>query len=245
MVAFNITIQHAYQSIVTGPCSAVSSESDCWSWGCEFDPSVAPYFPGDWSWNIFYGHSPPSADSRRAVVSYKQKCMLSLPQKNVVKWTDRLNMNVAVDWDVKPQTKPIHLLYPIYMGESFRIIPEFRISRLTFYGKCFCWQESINSIIEFKVQPGRVAQSVTCLQQMGVLLQIQGSWIQTQPGPILSWRWSWNNFYGHSPPFRWIIQEGLFVSYKQKYVHELLVNCLFKLAQEEVWLGELTVPPWP
>ena len=21
--------------------------------------------------------------------------------------------------------------------------------------------------------------------------------------------WSWNNFYGHSPPFHWIIQEGL------------------------------------
>ena len=32
------------------------------------------------------------------------------------------------------------------------------------------------------------------------------------------------------------------VSYKRKYVHELLVNCLFKLAHEKVWLGELTVP---
>ena len=27
------------------------------------------------------------------------------------------------------------------------------------------------------------------------------------------------------------------------YVHEVLVNCLFKLAQEKVWLGELTVTP--
>ena len=27
------------------------------------------------------------------------------------------------------------------------------------------------------------------------------------------------------------------VSYKRKYVHEVLVNCLFKLAQEKVWLG--------
>ena len=33
------------------------------------------------------------------------------------------------------------------------------------------------------------------------------------------------------------------VSYKLKYVHEVLVNRLFKLAQEKVWLGELTVPP--
>ena len=28
-----------------------------------------------------------------------------------------------------------------------------------------------------------------------------------------------------------------------KYVHGVLVNCLFKLVQEKVWLGELTVPP--
>ena len=33
------------------------------------------------------------------------------------------------------------------------------------------------------------------------------------------------------------------VSYKGKYVHEVLVNCLFKFTQEKVWLGELTVPP--
>ena len=32
------------------------------------------------------------------------------------------------------------------------------------------------------------------------------------------------------------------VSYKRKYVHELLVIRLFKPAQEKVWLGELTVP---
>ena len=33
------------------------------------------------------------------------------------------------------------------------------------------------------------------------------------------------------------------VSYKRKYVHEVLVNRLLKLAQEKVRLGELTVPP--
>ena len=32
------------------------------------------------------------------------------------------------------------------------------------------------------------------------------------------------------------------VSYKQNYVHEVLINCLVKLTQEKVWLGELTVP---
>ena len=35
------------------------------------------------------------------------------------------------------------------------------------------------------------------------------------------------------------------VSYKGKYVQEVLANCLVKLAQEKVWLGELTVPTRP
>ena len=33
------------------------------------------------------------------------------------------------------------------------------------------------------------------------------------------------------------------VSYKGKYVHEVLGNRLVMFAQEKVWLGELTVPP--
>ena len=33
----------------------------------------ATFFRGDLSWNIFYGHSLPSADTRRAVVSFWQK----------------------------------------------------------------------------------------------------------------------------------------------------------------------------
>ena len=33
-------------------------------------PRLATFFRGDWSWSIFYGHSLPSADSRRAVVSF-------------------------------------------------------------------------------------------------------------------------------------------------------------------------------
>ena len=73
----------------------------------------------------------------------------------------------------------------------------------------------------------------------------RGREFDPSPVPYFLGDWSWNNFYGHSPPFRWIIQEGLFISYKQKYVHEVLVNCLFKLAQEKVGLGQLTVPSWP
>ena len=49
----------------TGPRSAVGNvsgnrcESDCRSRSREFDPSPVPYFHEDWSWNNFYGHSPP------------------------------------------------------------------------------------------------------------------------------------------------------------------------------------------
>ena len=58
----------------------------------------------------------PSADSRRAVVSYKRKyvhevlvnCLVKLAQeKNVVRWIDCPAMTIAVDWDVKNQTKQI------------------------------------------------------------------------------------------------------------------------------------------
>ena len=57
-------------------------------------PRSATFFRGDWSWNIFYIHSLPSADSRRAVVSYWRKNVhnsgwplrgLSLPSKRVVR----------------------------------------------------------------------------------------------------------------------------------------------------------------
>ena len=34
---------------------------------------LATFFYGDWSWHIFYGHSLPSADLRRAIVSFWQK----------------------------------------------------------------------------------------------------------------------------------------------------------------------------
>ena len=56
----------------------------------------------------------PSSDSRRVVVSYKWKYehkvlvnhLVKLAQeKNVVRWTDHPDMTIAVDWDVKHQTK--------------------------------------------------------------------------------------------------------------------------------------------
>ena len=79
-----------------------------------WSPSLPKFFRGDWSWNHFYGHSLPTAVSSRAVVSYWPKDVhqvlvnyldLSLPRKSVVRLTDRLDMTIVVDWDVKPQNK--------------------------------------------------------------------------------------------------------------------------------------------
>ena len=57
------------------------------------------------------------------------------------------------------------------------------------------------------ISPGRVAQSVTYLATDVSLIADR----KFDPGPVPYFRgdWSWNNFYGHPPPFRWIIQEGL------------------------------------
>ena len=52
-----------------------------------------------------------SADSRRVVVSYKRKyvhlVLVNYREKRVVRLTDCLDMTIAVDWDVKLQTKTI------------------------------------------------------------------------------------------------------------------------------------------
>ena len=84
--------------------------------------------------------------------------------------------------------------------------------------------------------PGRVAQSVTCLTadpgvassipvRSHTFVEIDHEMIST--GILL---------------LPLIHSRRVVVSYKRKYVHEFLVNRLFKPAQEKVWLGELTVP---
>ena len=143
---------------------------------------------------------------------------------------------------------------------------------------------------------------------MRVWLQIQVSWVWSQPDPLLVWRlivksflWSFSSLplnhsrrvvlscvcyvfvrvclyvlCGHLLGKGWPLGSRLWcllwvchfpigilgqvwylivsipdlctltyfaVSYKQNCVHKVLVNCLFKLALEKVWLGELTVPP--
>ena len=74
---------------------------------------LGTFFCLDWSWNHFYDHSLPTADSSRAVVSYWRKDMYlilvnslgSLPRNSVVRLSDRHDMTIVVDWHVKPQIK--------------------------------------------------------------------------------------------------------------------------------------------
>ena len=58
--------------LVPASVAQLDAPSD-WRLGGQPPPRSATFFRGDWSWNIFYGHSFPSADSRRAVVSFWQK----------------------------------------------------------------------------------------------------------------------------------------------------------------------------
>ena len=92
---------------LTGPWSAVGSEPGFTSRDGEFEPSPVTYFYWDWSWNSSNGYSS-SADSNRAVVSYKLKYVLYKilvnrlaklgQEKSVVRWTDSLNMTIYSCW---------------------------------------------------------------------------------------------------------------------------------------------------
>ena len=92
-----------------GNVSGYRCVSDCRSRGGEFHPGPVPYFRncGDWSWNNFYGHSPPfrwfiqegllSVTSESMCTNYWLTDCSSLPRKSVLRWTDCPPMTIAVD----------------------------------------------------------------------------------------------------------------------------------------------------
>ena len=90
--------------------------------------------------------------------------------------------------------------------------------------------------------PGRVVQSVTCLATDACLTAIPGvaSSIPARSHTFLEIDHEIISMVILLPSL--IYSRRVVVSYKRKYVHELLVIRLFKPAQEKVWLGELTVP---
>ena len=75
---------------------------------------------------------------------------------------------------------------------------------------CSIWDvgptKFVKSWSKVGLEPGRVAQSVTCLATDAGLTADPGV---ASSIPYFSGDWLWNNFYGNSPPFRWIFQEGL------------------------------------
>ena len=91
----------------------------------------------------------------------------------------------------------------------------------------------------YSLVPGRVAQSITCLATDASMTADPGV---ASSIPALSY-----NFM--EIDHEMIATVFLLPSTKSlkkgccKYVHGVLVNCVFKLAQKKVWLGELTVPP--
>ena len=93
--------------------------------------------------------------------------------------------------------------------------------------------------------PGRVAQSVTCLATDACLTADPGvaSLIPVRSHTFVEIYHEMISTVILLLPL--IHSRRVVVSYKGKYVHELLVNRLFKSAQEKVWLCELTVLQWP
>ena len=80
-------------------------------------PGPATFFRRDWSWNIFFGHSLPSADSRRAVVSFwrknvhkytltAQRTKLAQEKCSWVNWPARHDLN-SVDWAVNQTNQAV------------------------------------------------------------------------------------------------------------------------------------------
>ena len=124
-----------------GPRSAVGNVSgyrcvsDCRSRGRKFDPGPVPYFRGDWSWNDFYGHSPPSADSFKKYCCQLQAkvcaritgkpLVQACPGKSVVRWTDRPAMTIAVDLGhkaTKQTNKASSEIFKVEKSICFRIL---------------------------------------------------------------------------------------------------------------------------
>ena len=103
---------------------------------------------------------------------------------------------------------------------------------------------NINSLIGIR-EPGHVAQSVASLTADPGIVSLIPALFHTFV----------DIYHGHSPPSA--DSKKVVVSYKRKYVHEVLLNRLVKvskgakirnrynqvphLTQEKVWLGDLTV----
>ena len=62
------------------------------------------------------------------------------------------------------------------------------------------------------------------------------------PGPFQYFHgdWLWNNFYGHSPPFCWIIQEGLMSVTSKSMCTKYWLTACSSLSRKKVWWTDCT-----
>ena len=113
------------------------------------------------------------------------------------------------------------------------------VSSIRYKLACAYSEDSNLNHSEFTLGPGRTCNPLDLQSDC----RSRGCKFYPSPVPYFPGDLSWNNFYGHFPPTS--DSRRVAVSYERYYVHEVLVNCLIKLAQEKVWLGELTVSTWP
>ena len=90
------------------------------------------------------------------------------------------------------------------------------------------------------VIPGYLAQSLTCLTADMCLTADPGVASLIQARSHTSWRLIDHEIISKAISFL-SADSRRSVSYKRKYIHQVLVNCLVKPAQEKVWLCELTL----
>ena len=88
--------------------------------------------------------------------------------------------------------------------------------------------------------PGRVAQLVTCLTADTCLAADTGV-----ASSIPAWSHTFmeidHEIFSMAILLPSADSRRVVVRYKRKFVQEVLVNCLVKLAQEKVWLGKPTI----
>ena len=110
----------------------------------------------------------------------------------------------------------------------------------------FAWQFSVYNKIFINVFSAGPRSAVGNVSGYRCVSDCRSRGREFDPGPVPYFRgdWSWNDFYGHSSPFRWFIQEGLLsVTSESMSTNYWLTAC--SSLPRKVWLGELTVPQWP
>ena len=88
--------------------------------------------------------------------------------------------------------------------------------------------------------PGHVAQSVTCLTA-DMCLTANSGVVSLIPARSHTFVEIDHEIISLAILFPFADSRRVVVSYKRKYVHEVLVNHSVKLAQKKMWFSELTV----